>query len=193
MTFRRHREGLGVALSALLVCSTFTASLAAQEASDDTTKAAASDAPAADTPDQGKPEETKESADAAKAAPPAEEAAKPLSAAPPDAAHQEAAVAAGIERVPGSGYPEPRVRGIKGGSLWMTMHGLQWPYLPAVGGKAALRLGFSGSVWSDGSYARITSGNKGATGQPDPPSQKRWANQSRAVLRASPTYSTPEG
>lgn len=189
MTFRRNRPGFGIALSAALFCSGFTPSLAAQDAAEEKpkTEEASPDAPAGDTP-------AADAKEAAKDAPAAEpEAAKPLTTAAPDPAHQEAAVAAGVERVPGSGYPEPRTRGIKGGSLWMTMHGLQWPYLPAVGGKAGLRLGLSGSVWSDGSYARILSGNKGASGQPDPPNQKRWANQSRAVLRASPTYSDESG
>jgi hypothetical protein len=190
MTFRRNRPRFGIALAAVLFCSAFTPSLSAQDAAEEPTKTEepAPDAPAGDAPADGDKE--------AKAEPETEpnpEAAKPLAAAPPDAAHQDVAVAAGIERVPGSGYPEPRTRGIKGGSLWLTMHGLQWPYLPAVNGKPSLRLGISGSIWSDGSYARITSGNKGATGQPDPPHQKRWANQSRAVLRASPTYSAESG
>src|SRR5262245_49483849 len=36
-----------------------------------------------------------------------------------------------LERLAGEAYPEPHVRGIHGGSLWLTMHGLQWPYMPA--------------------------------------------------------------
>jgi hypothetical protein len=190
MTFRRNRPGFGMALSAALLCSAFTSWVAAQDAAEEPTKAEqpTPDAPAGDPPaEDAKEEDAKAPAEAEP------EAAKPLAAAPPDPAHQDVAVAAGIERVPGSGYPEPRTRGIKGGSLWLTMHGLQWPYLPAVNGKASLRLGISGSIWSDGSYARITSGNRGATGQPEPPHQKRWANQSRAVLRASPTYSAASG
>lgn len=191
MTFRRNRAGLGVALSAVLFCSSFTSPAAAQDPIEepDTTDAPPADSPAGDAP--AKEEETQAEPGAEPEAKP--EAAKPLTNAPPDPVHQETAVAAGIERVPGSGYPEPRVRGIKGGSLWLTMHGLQWPYLPAVNGKAALRLGVSGSMWSDLSYARIKSGNIGANNMPSPPHQKRWASQSRAVLRASPTYSTPEG
>jgi hypothetical protein len=193
MTFRRNRPGFGVALSAVLFCSAFNSRAVAQEAADDrdeAEEASSESTPSADAP--AKEEEAKEGTDAGET-PPSPEAAKPLANAPADPAHQDVAVAAGIERVPGSGYPEPRVRGIKGGSLWLTMHGLQWPYLPAASGKASLRLGISGSVWSDGSYARITSGNRGASGQPDPPNQKRWANQSRAVLRASPTYSAESG
>jgi hypothetical protein len=188
MTIRRNRVGLGVALSAALFCHSYTPRLLAQDEPADPPKAeeAAPDAPAGDAPEKDTKEEPKPAPEAQP------EAAKPLAAAPADPAHQDAAVAAGIERVPGSGYPAPRTRGIVGGSLWMTMHGLQWPYLPAPG-KSALRLGISGSVWSDGSYARILSGSKGATGLPDPPNQKRWASQSRAVLRATPTYSTESG
>ena len=48
-----------------------------------------------------------------------------------------------IERLPPSAFPEPRVRGIQGGSLWMTFHGLQWPYYPKTG------IGVSGSGWID--------------------------------------------
>ena len=44
-----------------------------------------------------------------------------------------------------------------------------------------------GSVWSDGSYARVTAG------LPMVRSQKRFATQSRAVLRMTPTYSTKGG
>jgi hypothetical protein len=200
MNFRRSRPGFGVALSAVCFCFALSSSLAAQEDADRETKAAQPDpdSPAGDAPPRTDPDDQGDAqkgadAEADKAPPTSADAQKPLATAPPDPAHQEVAAAAGIERVPGSGYPEPRVRGIKGGSLWLTMHGLQWPYLPAINGKPALRLGISGSIWSDGSYARILSGSKGASGQPDPPHQKRWANQSRAVLRASPTYSTESG
>ncbi len=93
-----------------------------------------------------------------------------------------------VEILPGAAYPEPRVRGLKGGSLWLTMHGLQWPYMPQLPGQSPVRLGISGSLWDDTAYARIISGT------PDTDkSQKRWTNQSRAVLRVTPTYSTNAG
>lgn len=111
----------------------------------------------------------------------------PLTSDAPDPAREKAIAAVGLERLPGSAYPAPKVRGIKGGSLWFTMHGLQWPYMPDVAGAPGLRLGLSGSVWSDGSYAKITAGF------PRISDQKRWANQSRAVLRLTPTYSTKSG
>jgi len=200
MISRRNRAGLGFALSAALSCFGFTRSLRAQDASgdplagdsapktDDTTKTepATSDAPSSDASAKEAPKEEPKAEEAKAAAPPPEPAAEP-------AKKEESSLPVSVERVPGSGYPAPRVRGITGGSLWMTMHGLQWPYLPAVGEAGSLRLGFSGSVWSDGSYARIKSGSIGAGGLPNPPHQKRLANQSRGVLRVSPTYSMPSG
>ena len=93
-----------------------------------------------------------------------------------------------LEVVPASGYPSWRTRGIPGGSLAATMHGMQWPYLPAEGDQQTLRVGVSGHLWNDLSYARIESGLEDSY-----PDQKRLASQARAVLRISPTYSTPEG
>jgi hypothetical protein len=93
-----------------------------------------------------------------------------------------------VEIAPGAAYPEPLVRGIKGGSLWLTMQGWQWPYLPRVEGGPPVRLAVSGSAWVDTAYARIISGT------PDTDkSLKRWTNQGRAVLRSTPSYSTEDG
>ena len=66
-----------------------------------------------------------------------------------------------LERLPPSAYPAPRVRGIKGGSLWLTFHGLQWPYYPKTG------IGISGSIWVDTAFQRLTPGEslKGIAGQ----------------------------
>src|SRR6188508_663533 len=63
-----------------------------------------------------------------------------------------------LELVPASGYPSWQVRGIPGGLLAATMHGMQWPYLPALGDTDTLRVGVSGYFWNDLSYARILSG-----------------------------------
>src|SRR6187399_1786596 len=93
-----------------------------------------------------------------------------------------------LELVPASGYPSWQVRGIPGGSLAATMHGMQWPYLPALGDSDTLRVGVSGYFWNDLSYARILSGLEDSY-----PNQKRLATQSRGVLRVSPTYSTKGG
>lgn len=185
MTFRRHRSGLGVALSAAVFCFGFSSTLRAQESAEPQAQgeAASEPTPSPDTPaeqEEATPAETTESP------PPAEE--KPAeAAAAPAAAAPERGAAIGIERLDGSAFPSPQTRGIPGGSLAFTMHGLQAPYLPALGG-AGLRVGVSGSVWSDGSYAFIKSGLA-----PTQPSQKRLAMQSRGVLRVTPTYSTPSG
>src|SRR5207245_4161313 len=58
-----------------------------------------------------------------------------------------------LERMPASAFPEPRVRGIKGGSLWMSFHGLQWPYFPRTG------IGISAYAWVDSGYEKIDRGN----------------------------------
>jgi hypothetical protein len=106
----------------------------------------------------------------------------------PDATSDEEGPLVSLEVVPASGYPSWKVRGIPGGSLAATMHGMQWPYLPAEGDRETVRVGVSGSVWNDLSFVRILSGLEDSY-----PNQKRLAAQTRGVLRISPTYSTPEG
>src|SRR6185503_8886774 len=59
----------------------------------------------------------------------------PAPAAPPQApvAPDPASVTeVGVQRLPGSAYPEPENRGLPHGSLYLTFHGLQWPYMPAA-------------------------------------------------------------
>jgi hypothetical protein len=81
-----------------------------------------------------------------------------------------------LERLPPSAFPEDKVRGIHGGSLWMTMHGAQWPYYPKSG------IGVSGYVWLDPGYEQIKRGN------PTEQNIKYWLLQGRLVLRITPTY-----
>jgi hypothetical protein len=81
-----------------------------------------------------------------------------------------------LERLPPSAYPEPKVRGIHGGSLWMTFHGLQWPYYPKSG------MGISGYAWIDTGYEQIKRGN------PTEQGIKYWLQQGRLLLRVTPTY-----
>jgi hypothetical protein len=83
-----------------------------------------------------------------------------------------------VERLPASAFPEWRVRGIAGGSLIGTMHGMPWPYYPKNG------LPLSGSVWVDFGYETIERGDEN---QGD---HEFLVNQSRGVVRASPTYTT---
>jgi hypothetical protein len=86
-----------------------------------------------------------------------------------------------IERMPPSAFPQDRVRGIYGGSLWSTFHGMQWPYYPKTG------IGVSGYVWIDSGYEHISREN------PTEQGTKYWLQQGRLVLRVTPTWSTRAG
>jgi hypothetical protein len=81
-----------------------------------------------------------------------------------------------FERLPPSAYPDDPVRGIPGGSLWLTFHGLQWPYYPKTG------IGFSGYAWVDTGYERVKRGN------PSEQSIKYILQQGRVLLRFTPTF-----
>ena len=92
----------------------------------------------------------------------------------------------GLQRLPGSAYPEPQTRGLKYGSLWLTFHGLQWPYLPAKFGRDRFVVGISGWGWLDTSYEKFS---------PWGPNQNiessrvaYWVQQGRMLLRVTPTY-----
>ena len=82
-----------------------------------------------------------------------------------------------VERLPPTAYPEWKTRGLHGGSLWLTMHGMPWPYYPKTG------IGVSGSAWLDTGYESIIRGNNTEG------NSKYLLNQGRAVLRITPTYS----
>jgi hypothetical protein len=93
----------------------------------------------------------------------------------------------GVQLLPGSEPPQSKVRGITGGSLWLTQQGYQWPYMPKVAGRSNMMLGLSGSVWVDGSYVSI---NSDTDSEGDSTS---FVGQGRGVLRATPAYSTETG
>jgi hypothetical protein len=101
-----------------------------------------------------------------------------------EAPKADAGAVVAVKILPASGYPEPHVRGIPGGSLSATIPGYQWPYLPEQG----VHLALSGSGWVDTSYAKLES----TTSDTDP-NQTRWLNQSRFVLRATPAYTADNG
>jgi hypothetical protein len=82
-----------------------------------------------------------------------------------------------VEELPATAYPEPYTRGLYGGSLWSTFHGLQWPFYPRTG------IGVSGYAWLDNSYEKV---KVGITGQ-NP--FKEYLQQGRFLLRVTPTYS----
>ena len=195
MTSRRNRCGLGVALSIGSLCLSFNAPALAQDepapapaptpsASDDADGKPA-DAPAGTPAD--KPAVAPEKA-ATEAAPPAPQAPPTETTASGTSVERESIVSTiGLEQLPGSAYPAVQTRGIKYGSLWLTFHGQQWPYMPMINGKPGLRIGFSGSLWSDLSYAKISAESRGDN------DQNRWATQTRGVLRVTPTYNAANG
>jgi len=87
-----------------------------------------------------------------------------------------------VEWLPPDAYPEPRVRGIRGGSLWLErdLHGLQWPYYPRTG------IGVSGFGWVDTGLRRFDV----AQGLgPSESKGKQFVQQSRIGLRVTPTWS----
>ena len=192
MTSRRNRSGLGVALSVGSLCLSFGAPAFAQDepaplapASADDKEGKPADAPAG-TPAVESAVEPAKAATAAQSpapqAPPSEETASGTSV-----EREKTVSMIGIEQLPGSAYPAVQTRGIKYGSLWLTFHGQQWPYMPMVAGKPGLRIGFSGSLWNDLSYAHITAESKGDS------KQNRWTTQTRGVLRVTPTYNAKNG
>jgi len=96
-----------------------------------------------------------------------------------------------VEELPAGAYPEastggglfdksfilgPPTRGIWGGSLWLTFHGLQWPYMPKTG------VGVSGYAWVDTGYEQIRRDQLRTDRQ-------FWLQDARGLLRLTPTYS----
>jgi hypothetical protein len=187
MMIRRKHSARGGLLSLALACSVFSVPALAQDkpAGDPIADPAATEAAKPADPEPAAAPASPPEAPAA--APAAAEPAPPL-AAPVDATGNAAKEDAffGVELLPGTAYPADRVRGIEGGSLWMTFPGTQWPYMPKRPGDPKVRLGFSGSAWVDTSYRSVTAGLS-SSGDPN---LKQWTQQSRFVLRATPTYST---
>ncbi|HVV52153.1 MAG TPA: hypothetical protein VHO06_20965, partial [Polyangia bacterium] len=93
----------------------------------------------------------------------------------------------GVQRLPGSAYPEPETRGLKYGSLWLTFHGLQWPYLPAKAGRDRFVIGLSGWGWLDTAYVKFLPWGPNPT--LDQSRVSYWTQQGRMLLRVTPTYS----
>jgi hypothetical protein len=92
-----------------------------------------------------------------------------------------------VEILPASGYPEAKVRGIVGGSLWFVMPGTQFPYMAPETSPNQVRIAISGYVWDDTSYARLKSG------APSAASLTRWYNQGVGLVRFTPSYTTRDG
>lgn len=83
----------------------------------------------------------------------------------------------GIRVLKDEAYPTYLTRGLKGGSLWRTFHGLQWPYMLRSG------IGISGSIWIDTGYEKINREE-----DPNQPDTKYILQEGRFVLRVTPTY-----
>jgi hypothetical protein len=86
-----------------------------------------------------------------------------------------------VERLPSSAYPEPYPRGIYGGSMWLNMQGLQWPYYPRTG------IGLSGYAWIDNDYKLTRVGDPGQSDH-----NTKYFQEGRFLLRVTPTYSNGE-
>ena len=102
---------------------------------------------------------------------------------PPEAAKAETAPSqpqpvGPIERLPSGAYPEWKTRGLYGGSLWMTFHGMPWPYYPQTG------IGLSGYAWVDTGYEQVDRGI--STGESQ--EIKYLLQQGRGVVRVTPAY-----
>jgi hypothetical protein len=94
----------------------------------------------------------------------------------------------GVQRLPGSAYPSPETRGIPYGSLSLTFHGLQWPYMPGpVNGGSRFVIGLSGWGWIDTAYQKFAPW--GDNPNIDQSRIKYWKQQARLLMRATPTYS----
>lgn len=97
----------------------------------------------------------------------------------------------GIQRLPDTAYPQPLTRGLPYGSLSLTFHGLQWPYMPAAGKSPRFVVGVSGWGWVDTSFVKFAPWGE----HPDLEGSKirYWKQQSRLLLRVTPTYSLDDG
>lgn len=200
MNSRRIRFGLGAALSFASFYSSFSATALAQDPVPPASDPAA--APAAAPTEEAKPADAPAGTDAVEPVKEQEKVAeevKPPDALPPPtvttasgtSVEREKAVSLlGVELLPGSAYPATYTRGIKYGSMWLTFHGQQWPYMPLIEGGPGLRVGFSGSLWNDLSYAKFDADPAAGTNIQD---RNRWTTQSRGVLRVTPTYNARNG
>ncbi len=89
---------------------------------------------------------------------------------------EEALQIPGLITLPKDAFFSPRVRGIPGGSLEATTHGLQWPYLKQTA------IAVSGGLWVDTGYEQI---RRGDANQAD---IDYFLQEGRAVLRITPTF-----
>jgi hypothetical protein len=196
MITRRHGFGLSTALSLASFCLSFTTPALAQDPapppSSDSTEAKPPEEPKPTEAPAGAPAEPPKDEKAAEAVPPPAPTPppSPTTASGTSVEREKTVSLVGLENLPGSAYPETYTRGIKYGSMWLTFHGQQWPYMPLIEGGPGLRVGISGYVWNDLSYARVIPGKEF---QKTVGRQDRWITQTRGALRLTPTYNAKGG
>jgi hypothetical protein len=97
----------------------------------------------------------------------------------------------GLQRLPAWAYPEPQTRGLPYSSLWLTFHGLQWPYMPALTSGSRFVIGVSGWGWVDTAYQTFKPwGDYTGLGASK---STYWKQQARLLARFTPTYSLNDG
>lgn len=98
----------------------------------------------------------------------------------------EPTVKIGVQRLPAVSYPDFPIRGIQYGSMWLTFHGMQWPYMGYIANGEKFVLGLSGWGWVDYSYQKFGP----STTDPSFTTNniRIWKAQARMLLRVTPTY-----
>jgi hypothetical protein len=110
----------------------------------------------------------------------------PVVVEPPAQTEPASITEVGVQRLPASAYPEWELRGLKHSSLWLTFHGMQWPYMPSATGDKRFVIGVSGWGWIDTSYQKFAPWGENPNIELD--RIKYWKQQARMLLRLTPTY-----
>lgn len=174
-----------VSVSAVLCLLGSSSAVLAQDAGPSTAGAAPAQAAPAPAPAPAKPAVNEPVAVAGpNAEPPKPSEEAPI---PPD---PPSVLEIGVQRLPGYSYPELESRGLPYGSLSLTFHGMQWPYMPSVKGERFV-LGISGWGWVDTAYQKFAPWG-------DNPNLENsratyWKQQARLLTRFTPTYSLDDG
>lgn len=114
--------------------------------------------------------------------------AVPVIVEPPVPTEPASITEVGVQRVPAYAYPEDpdQLRGLKYGSLWLTFHGKQWPYMPSFTGGKRFVIGLSGWGWIDNSYQKFSPWGSNPNIEND--RVRYWRQQARMLLRVTPTF-----
>jgi len=118
---------------------------------------------------------------------------RPVIVEPPAPTEAASITEVGVQRLPGYAYPEDKdqLRGIAHGSLWLTFHGKQWPYMPSFTGDKRFVIGLSGWGWIDNSYQKFSPWGDNPNIEKD--RVRYWRQQARMLLRVTPTYALGSG